>query len=339
MLYWSGLKATVYVIDGSPQAIPQSKMDRLHCNINYMHAPISLYERLRCACDLIETDYCVLLGDDEFFLPSALESCILELEGSVDLVSCMGRCLRFNYSPLGVTGDLAYIEMENYAILQDNPIDRMVSHMQLYTPSTIYSVVRASVWRKALTAMTKKEFPAFAVGELQFELAICYQGRSRIIPELMWLRSDEMPGIRGEDVSLKPENTFVGWWLDPANETERNELLVIMGNSLFTEEGNRDEISLGVRKALNCYVNTIPKKKQHIWSFQKFRNKIILHLPASLKTNLKYILGLFRKKNEAILLFKAASDLVGTGVTVNFKELSNIISIVNRFHAKTEELV
>ena len=88
-----------------------------------------------------------------------------------------------------IIGWPAYTEMANYAVLQDDPIARMIHHMNLYTCSTIYSVIRTPVWKQAVGISSKKQFSVFALGENQFELAICYQGKSKVIQNLMWLRS------------------------------------------------------------------------------------------------------------------------------------------------------
>ena len=88
MFYWSGRSVTVHVLDGSPTPISLPELSGLAQNIHYHHLPVSIFDRLRIATELISTDYCALMGDDEFFIPSALESCIAELDLYSDLVSC-----------------------------------------------------------------------------------------------------------------------------------------------------------------------------------------------------------------------------------------------------------
>jgi len=338
MRYWSGRGSTVHVVDGSPLAIAASELRGLAGNINYHHLPVSLVERIKHSLGLINTEYAALMGDDEFFIPSALEACIRELETQAELVSCMGRCIKFGYTPKVVTGELAYSEMENYSILQDDPVDRMVAHMNPYTCSTIYSVVRSPVWQRSMMTLTRKKFPAFAIGEYQFELAVCYQGKSKVIPELMWLRSAEMPGTRGTDQFLMPENTSMKWWLDPAMEAERTEFLTIMSTTLAEAEDKVAEIASGVKMAFDVFVQgqlNIPS----IGNSYKLMLKIAINMPALLKSILKPIQRPFFKllwNIDIRPLVEIAKDLSNTGVKVDFKELSEIQSIISVFHANKE---
>lgn len=334
MRYWSGHGATVHVMDGSLSAIESSKLVGLGGNIHYHHLPISFYERIDRSLGLIETKYTAMMGDDEFFIPSALEACISELESQADLVSCIGCSITFNCTPKEVTGQFVYSAMkENFFFLQDDPVDRMVSHMSPYAPATIYSIVRTPVWHRSMSAVVKKEFPAFAIGELQFELAVNYQGKSKAIPVLMWLRSAEMPGIRGTDRSLILENDIVKWWLDSTKEAERSEFLAIMGTTLAVNRNAAADIGISVQNAVDVYVQgRLNSPTNHII-------RITPYLPRPLKNILKLILRPFSKwlYGTGIRidkpLQKAAGDLADTGVIVDFEELSKIQSIVSEFHA------
>ena len=86
--YWSGKGVRVHLLDGSAESIPENLLQGLEENITYHHLYKSLFERLRIGPELVETEYSILLGDDEFFLPSALQACIDELEADRSLVAC-----------------------------------------------------------------------------------------------------------------------------------------------------------------------------------------------------------------------------------------------------------
>jgi glycosyltransferase domain-containing protein len=347
MSYWSGTGVTVYVIDGSPDAISAEKLVEFSTNIHYIHLPISLFDRIKYSIDLIKTDYCAFLGDDEFYLPSALASCIGELDSQPDLVSCIGQCIGFDFTSNRVIGYSEYPLMNEYKVMQDNPIERMVAHMDPYVPSTIYSVVRTEVWKKTVKIISEKEHPAFAIGELQFELAVCYQGKSKVIKELMWLRSNESPGIRGTDESLKPEKTFIGWWRNSENSEERAGFLKIMGAGLATSEDQVNGISLGVKKALDVYVAS----RLNMSTFAEWlKNEISKLLPQFLISTLKKIIrtmrNIFSNSSQAAsnlkeehLLHDMAVILANTGVKVDDNELSNIEHIILNFHANKHNLV
>ena len=337
MRYWSGRGATVHVMDGSPTPISVSELAGLAENIHYHHLPISLFERIQYSLGLIETVYTAMMGDDEFYIPSALDACIRELESQEELVSCTGRCIVFSYTKRGrVVGKTGYTKMENYCILQDDPVERMVAHMDPYTCSTIYSVVRSPVWQRSMMTLIQKEFPVFAIGEYQFELAVCYQGKSKVIPELMWMRSGEMPPIRGRDSSLIPKNTSMKWWLDPSKDVEHAEFLTIMGTTLAETENEATEIASGVKMAFDVFVQG-QLNKPRSGKVRDFMVKVSPYLPAPLKSILKPILRpvitLLLGDGIERPLLEAANDLANTGVKVDFEELSNIQLIVSAFHA------
>jgi len=338
MRYWSGRVATVHVMDGSPSAISASELVGLAGNIHYHYLPISLFRRIEHSLGLIETEYAAMMGDDEFYIPSALEACMRELESQVELVSCMGRCIVFSYTPRGgVVGKMGYTKMENYSILQDDPIERMVAHMDPYTCSTSYSVVRSPVWQRSMLTSVQKEFPAFAITEYQFELAVCYQGKSKVIPELMWMRSGEMPPIRGRDPSLIPKNTSMKWWLDPSKEVEHTEFLTIMGTTLAETEDKATEIASGVKMAFDVFVQG-QLNKPRSGKARDFMVKIAPYLPAPLKSilrpTLRPVVKLLLNDGIERPLLEAAKDLAATGVKIDFEEVSKIQSIVSAFHVK-----
>ena len=345
MRYWSGQGATVLIIDGSDSPIPTDDLAGFSDNIYYHYLPVSMYDRLKYSLELIETDYCALMGDDEFFLPSALQNCINELDTCIELVSCIGRCMGFGVSLSGVTGFIEYPLMESYSIMQDDSIDRMLAHMDPYVPSTIYSVVRTHVWKRAINVLVKREFSAFAIGELQFELAVCCQGKSKVIPELMWLRSNESPGIRGTDESLKPEKTFIGWWRNSALKMERAEFLSIMGKGLANKDNKDNEIALGVKKALDIYVKSRLSKLNR---FQRVKYEISKHLSPLFRIALKKIIINFNNRfstqpktslevGEERLLMEVSRDLESAGVKIDYDELSNIELTISNFHANKRE--
>jgi glycosyltransferase domain-containing protein len=331
MSYWSNRGVTLYVLDGSPEAISEQKLTSFADNIHYYHMSVSLYKRLEFSMGLVVTEYSALISDDEFFIPSSLEACIQELDSQSELVSCIGRTMQIFKSASGVFGMAQYLEMENYSVFQDDAVERMVGHMSSYTCSTIYSVVRTTVWKRSISIITQKEFPAFAIGELQFELAVCYQGKSRVIPELMWIRSWETMPTRGTDISLVVENAFENWWCDPGKSDQHAELLSIMGIALANGMDDELYVAEGVKAALDAYVDWL-QPKTYIQRLKKNKAK---YLNPVLISNIKKLLAIFkrpRRLSETRIL-DVAKELADSGVGVNYNELSEIESIVTAFHS------
>ena len=82
MKYWSNTNVKLIVLDDSPKPIDQSKIQSVGKNIIYVHLEKSWAERIMCSFDLINTKYVQLIGDDEFYIISAIENCIKELENN-----------------------------------------------------------------------------------------------------------------------------------------------------------------------------------------------------------------------------------------------------------------
>jgi glycosyltransferase domain-containing protein len=333
MIYWSGLGPAVHVLDGSASPIDQSVLSDLGEDIHYHHLPIGLHERLTWSLQLIRTDYAALLSDDEFFLPEALRRCIDFLDTEPDMVSCGGRCLGFSLHDNGVIAWPGYTQQEGYCVALNDPTERMLHHMHPYTPSTIYSVVKTDVWKRAVGILGHKEFPVYALGELQFELAVSYQGKSRVLQNLMWMRSDENAQLTGTSISLNPENLIWHWWRDSHTVNQRNKFLDIMSNGLASSPAEVSVVKDGVSRAIDAYVNAYggPTPK----SIDGFIAAIKQRIPPEVKQVIKKILHRNQDsmaRINAIPLIDAAKAMAATGVAVDFQELANIERIVTDFH-------
>jgi glycosyltransferase domain-containing protein len=158
MAYWSSTDIKVHLIDGSSEAIPISSLDGLENNVTYHHDPRSVYDRMIFGKDLVDTKYASLLSDDEFFLPSGIQACIDELDVDPSLVACIGRTLGFYAKDGRVDGYLQYEIMADYAVLSEDPIERMIYHFGNYTPSTVYAINRAEHWKPAISIMAEIDY-------------------------------------------------------------------------------------------------------------------------------------------------------------------------------------
>ena len=204
--YLSGKNVNVFALDGSAEPIEPKFLTKLSPTIRYLHIPEGVRYRLSEAIQLTTTEYTMLLGDDEFYIPSALEKCIMELEKEPELVCCMGSCLQFTPRKQGLMGRSAYQEMKGYSLLQNDPEERAIAHMKNYTSSTIYSVARTHIWKQAVSTFTNAKLPLNDY-ELVFEICVSFLGKSIVIPELTWLRSGENVTIHNR----KKDLTFIKW--------------------------------------------------------------------------------------------------------------------------------
>jgi glycosyltransferase domain-containing protein len=341
--FWSGSEVTVHILDGSSQQMPAEQRSGFEANIHYHHLPIPLSERLSVACDYVKTDYVALLGDDDFFLPSGLESCLVELEIDCSLVSCMGRCLAFKLSGTTVVGWPAYTEMTGYQINQEEPKERMVAHMSSYTCSTIYSVVRAAVWKHAVSILGRRRFLVFAMVEFQFEMAVAFLGKSRVIPVAMWLRSQENESIgRGGDAIR-----VRAWWKLADRRADREEFFRIMGEALSFNTGMMyDFIVSGIKKACDAYVDCHYRRErgtlleQSRTAVKRLKSAVGKRIPERIKKILRSSVFFQRRAPASKVensLLNAARDLQRSGVQTSLQEVTMVKELVARFHTTLQK--
>ena len=127
--YWSGKNVNVFALDGSTEPIKNKFLTKLSPTIHYLHIPEGISSRLYKATQLTTTEYTMLLGDDEFYIPSGLERCIKELEKEPSLSCCMGRCLQFTPRKQGLMGREDYQEMIAYSLVKNDTEKRAIAHM------------------------------------------------------------------------------------------------------------------------------------------------------------------------------------------------------------------
>ena len=77
---------------------------------------MGLCQRLSESLDLIKTEYVALAGDDEFYIPSAVNACIKELDNDNKLVACCGLALGYGINNGSVYGKEKYGRLNGYSI-------------------------------------------------------------------------------------------------------------------------------------------------------------------------------------------------------------------------------
>ena len=79
--YWSNYNVKIVILDGSSIKLDDPCLKSK--NIKYIHDPRTLYERLLSSPNYIDTEFMILACDDEFYLPSALSTCVEILSKSI----------------------------------------------------------------------------------------------------------------------------------------------------------------------------------------------------------------------------------------------------------------
>ena len=190
--FWSRYPVNVVILDGSKSGCKHSRIVNMPSQIKYRHMPVSLEERLGFVRGRITTKFAALLSDDEFLIPSAVESCLEYLLSHPDYVACKGQALWFDCNKGVVVGGRIYPGLQGYVIDDDTASGRMLQHMNNYEMATLWSIQRTDVFNLCLEVMScERAFSTAAAAEMQISLATAYSGKCKVINELMWLRSRE----------------------------------------------------------------------------------------------------------------------------------------------------
>jgi len=333
MKYWSGKGPIVHVLDGSVESISSKDLANMESNIRYHHMPVSYNERFVYAQNLSKSEYTTFIPDDEFLIPSALNSCISELDNNVSLVSCIGRCILFNHDKgsLRLRVRSVYEKMANYSVQHNNPDDRVLYHMKHYVPSMVYSVMRTNIWKHVLSCVTSKTYKVTSLEELQFEIASSYLGKSKVLPILMWLRSGENKGI-GNDVTFKSIND---WWSDSLNDNFREQMLDELTHKILANQDktNISHVKKIIAKSFEMFIDR-PKRQLPIKSIVIFQvARLLSMLPRVIKDILKRPAHTtYYNLNDFYDIDLTIKQLEMEEVSVNLDELKDIESTVVDFH-------
>lgn len=267
----SGLKAIV--VDGSDE--PNHKLSSLNVmGFRYVYRPRQTYqERMAIAAGLIETQYTMSMSDDEYFVPSTVAAAVEFMMSNPDYSACTGEAIGFSSDSGKLMIGVAYPELRGFSLEMEDPQNRMRKHLSSYRVASYYSVVRTPVWQHCWTEISKKSYLPYGVSELQFEAALSYAGKFKVLPVLMWWRNELVTPVR---VLGDPDDAehlqFSKWWRSSKNLEEKKDFIDQMAeilNGLSLVEGmnhlTKHVAKREVQKAFhaNALSNSLPLALQH----------------------------------------------------------------------------
>jgi glycosyltransferase domain-containing protein len=342
---WSGDEATVHVLDGSNESIGAGSLSNLNPNIKYHHLPVSIWERLEKGVALVDTKYVAFLADDEFFIPSALGASIIELEADRELVACCGRGIDkilaadLVVSAAAIENNVkVYKRQSSGEVGLDDPLERMIWHMNPYVPSSIYAVCRSDEWKKAVLSSVMRQYssggPLF---EIQFELSMSFLGKVKVINELMWLRTAENPSHSGFGLE------FHSWFVDPLYAQEVDDFLNMTAKGLvMTGAQDFQSVRSGLARACLAYVaycagNDVFGQSRQTTPITKARtSRVSVELKRAVKKLISRLPSPLTAMLPARLRFRPyveiAKALESVGLRVDWDQLTTILETVRKFH-------
>ena len=317
--YWSSYDVKVLILDGSSIKFADSCLKAK--NIRYVYDPRGLYERFLSSVDYIDTEFTILACDDEFYLPSALSTCVNFLLTEPSFSSCGGRAVGFRTKEKKILGINQYQKLKDLCLDYDRATDRISKHFSSYVPAHFYSVMRSAKWDIICCNIFKKKYSFFASFEMQMEFLTMISGKSKIISELMWMRNNEI-----SRVDNRPDVSIEKWWYDKKNENEKISFLQNMKKACNDLSPNQNFI-LNEETISNLFEVYIKKILQY--NNKNLFRKILNLLPNKIEIKLlKFVKKCFSIAVREKSLTEEINILEAEGVSVNSEELKKIISIL-----------
>lgn len=333
MRYWSGKGLSVIYLDGSDCPLEETEVAALSSNISYKYAPIGLMERLAIAPELVSTPYVILLPDDEFLLPSALENIISILDKNSELVACAGAALGFDVraSKPFVRGVSVYKDLIGYQATHDRAHDRLMHAANNFRPGLIYSITRRDVWNDCIKLVVTRDFHALSMMEMQWNMLLHFAGKVYVSNELVWLRSFEGHYVRNTNPNLDEGNDLVKWWRSDRWQQEVVEFLFLMDKAMRRYECDVDG-SASAKQFFDVFITK--KNESRSLQYKLFCSVFhprYLRITYPFRKMLLLVVSFRWYELAGIPLIRKAEELERHGVTINKADLNEIAVYLESF--------
>lgn len=209
--YWGETDAQIVILDGaaSPIEIPS---DLQRPNVRYVQTGTRFNVRLATAGKLVKTDYCAMLTDDEFFLPSGLTAAINRLENDPSIIGCVGRSLYFFVDQGRFLLKDAYREWKPFSSDANSLAARLDEDLPPNkTHKAQFAVIRSAAWVQMFEQSYQTFFSSGYTYERLLNLSRTIQGRTELLEDLLWMRSMENPPISSANVPRTGKSAFLPW--------------------------------------------------------------------------------------------------------------------------------
>ena len=335
--FWSQTQINLCILDGSRESAPQVLIDRMGSNVCYRHLPIGLNERLVMACDLVQTNYVALLGDDELYAPQGLRDCISQLEADKRLVAAVGRSMFFFHRDGEIIAHQTYEKSQNLVNTFGSDIDRLDESLADITrgPYLLYGLFNADQWKTAVRVSYGRKYASGYVYEFAFHLVATLLGPSTMVDSLVWMRSGENPAMSSDAVNRK---IGIGeWGTDPQFSEEVNYLIdgvveAVANEGRFTAE----ELRNAVRQAVEGFVAySLHKPKRPIAYWHRALYFLARKTPTVLKQLLKRNMSTGLSKvldYRGVPMSQAIKEMQKSGIALNETEMQSMENFLIHFH-------
>ena len=239
--YWRETTAQVVILDGAPNPV-DIPVEKLAKNIRYIHSGLSFNQRLADAWNYINTEFCALLPDDEFFLPLGVDAVVRHLDKHPRTIGCVGRCLYFFVDQNRFLMSHAYRDWKPFPDVTLSAAQRFALDLPPNkTHMTMYGIFRFEHWRKIFETSCRTYFSCGYAYERLMNLQRSALGRTDVLDDLLWMRSKENPPVNSTQLPRFGRFNFVSWAKSSDFELETSEyrriaLGIIQGTDVTPEQ-------------------------------------------------------------------------------------------------------
>ena len=337
--FWSNQNFKVIICDGSDESQEAWVRGNSGENIEYYYSRTPFPQRIKLAADLIETKYCMLLSDDEFYLPNALNECIKFLDKNDEFIAAGGVAVGFCPGETGILGFQQYPEWIVRQRIESSPSERVVAHMDSYANYLSCSVTRSHVWKSIASLYASREFPIFALWELEMNLILSYCGKSKVLNNLMHFRSSgEGTPIRNNIPSLSLKNTLYDIWRTEKYGVLWNEFISSVSSvcdEFLVMQLNPRSPKLALERAIDAYCRRLETSG--------IRTRLVVFLkrfiPSILKDRLRFLLELRKRLSRRkilssgkLTLEQQIKQLDLSGVDVDYDDVKLVLASINEYY-------
>jgi len=289
--FWENYKINIIILDGGKKQVDKKKFKYFKNNIKYLFIKNSSFERrLFVGSQNVKTSFCVLLGDDELHVPSALQKSINFLRENSDFGCCIGRCVGFKSTSKYLSLWPEKSIQSKHFVDQNKSLLRMNYHIKNYTPSTLYAVHTIQSFKFATKIFKNLQFDSPYIQETIFELLSSAYSKCKVLPYLSWYRSFENEPII--DNNSKRLYFLSDWFSKEKNikiiKILKKNLLKII---LSLKENKKEEIEHKIEEILNYRISKDRQNKKEAKLRYKLHNDNFIHnIIKKIKIYFKFVL-------------------------------------------------
>ena len=341
--YWASSNASIIIMDGSSEPLEDSIIFLIskYNNIKYFHSEISYVDRIRTACDYINTKYAICLADDDIYLKEGLCKAIDFMDTKESSIACISM-------PLGIDYDLEKKQaiffpygdsLDNYQVNNNNAVKRIEYAMNNYRTATSYALFRSINFKAVWYEINSSS--CLEATEYEHAITTYLFGRLENCQSLYWLRSHECEPVDSV-IDGSRETTFNLWCEDPLYANEYSSFVERLTKRIIKKSKIEKTIAHNVVKNS---ITSLNGKHEGLMN-----DSFSLNLAQSLLTLLEFIpllkriVRYLRLTKFGIKLRSFIRLLIRRGhssqrarfeslMQINKKVLKNIIVFVNKFHS------